>query len=84
MEEKKYKRACEIKSELSKLYQHKEQIEKSKISDVNFKDKLYFRFSDNMPYFQFIPEFVPSDMYTIYKGLINSRIAELNNEFNAL
>lgn len=82
MKEENYKRACEIKQELSVLKSHKADLEKARFSET--RGGLTFWFNDHHPEVRLMPEIVPPDFKGVYSGLLDAAIQDLEKEFENL
>lgn len=82
MEEENYKRACEIKQELSILRLHKKNLAKARFSETH--GGLTFRFNDHHPEVELIPKIIPDDFHGVYLGLLDTQIQRLEKEFENL
>lgn len=82
MKEENYKRACQIKQELSALRLHRADLKKSKFSEI--RGGLSFRFNDHLQEVKLIPDITPPDFKGVYSGLLDFAIQSLEKEFECL
>lgn len=82
MDEQKYKRACEIKQELSVLRSHRSDLVKARFPEGPFE--LTFRLNHNQPEVKLISKLIPPDFKAVYYRLLDFAIEELEKEFKDL